>query len=39
MQNSILFNLLTGMLEVQTNFWNSTSPDSNAVVLMIRGML
>ena len=24
MQNSILFKLLPGMLEVQTNFWNST---------------
>ena len=24
MQNSILFKLLSGMLEVQTNFWNST---------------
>ena len=24
MQNSILFKLLSGMLGVQTNFWNST---------------
>ena len=24
MQNSILFKLLPGMLEVKTNFWNST---------------
>ena len=24
MQSSILFKLLPGMLEVQTNFWNST---------------
>ena len=29
MQNSILFNLLPGMFEVQTNLWNSTSPVSN----------
>ena len=29
MQNSILFKLLPGILEVQTNFWNSTVPVSN----------
>ena len=29
MQNSILFKLLPGMFEVQTNFWNSTFPVSN----------
>ena len=29
MQNSILFKLLSGMFEVQTNFWNSTFPVSN----------
>ena len=28
MQNSILFKLLPGMFEVQTNFWNSTLPIS-----------
>ena len=28
MQNSILFKLLPGMFEVQTNFWNSTFPVS-----------
>ena len=39
MQNSILFKLLSGMFEVQTNFRNSTFPVQIAVVLMIRGML
>ena len=29
MQNSILFKLLPGLFEVQTNFWNSTFPVSN----------
>ena len=29
MLNSILFKLLPGMFEVQTNFWNSTFPVSN----------
>ena len=29
MQNSILFKLLSGLFEVQTNFWNSTFPVSN----------
>ena len=29
MQNPILFKLLPGMFEVQTNFWNSISPVSN----------
>ena len=29
MKNSILFKLLPGILEVQTNFWNSTVPVSN----------
>ena len=29
MPNSILFKLLPGILEVQTNFWNSTVPVSN----------
>ena len=29
MQNSIIFKLLPGMLEVQTNLWNSTFPVSN----------
>ena len=29
MQSSILFKLLPGMLEVQTNFWNSTVSVSN----------
>ena len=29
MQNSILFKLLPGMFEVQTNFLNSTFPVSN----------
>ena len=29
MQNSILFKLLPGMFEVQTNFWNSTLSVSN----------
>ena len=29
MQNSILFKLLPGMFEVQTNLWNSTFPVSN----------
>ena len=29
MQNSILFKLLLGMLEVQKNFWNSTVSVSN----------
>ena len=29
MQNSILFKLLPGMFEVQTNFCNSTFPVSN----------
>ena len=29
MQNSILFKLLPGMFEVETNFWNSTFPVSN----------
>ena len=28
MQNSVLFKLLPGMFEVQTNFWNSTFPVS-----------
>ena len=28
MRNSILFKLLPGMLEVQTNFWNSIVPIS-----------
>ena len=30
MQNSILFKLLPGMFEVQTNFWNSNFPVSNS---------
>ena len=29
MQNSYLFKLLSGMLEVQTNFWNSIVSVSN----------
>ena len=29
MHNSILFKLLPGMFEVQTNFWNLTFPVSN----------
>ena len=29
MQNSILFKLLPGMFEVQTNLWNSTFSVSN----------
>ena len=29
MQNSIIFKLLPGMLEVQTNLWNSTLSVSN----------
>ena len=29
MQNSILFKLLPGMFEVQTNLWNSTLSVSN----------
>ena len=29
MQNSILFKLLPGFFEVQTNFWNSNFPVSN----------
>ena len=29
MQNSILFKLLPGMFEAQTNFWNLISPVSN----------
>ena len=28
MRNSIFFELLPGMFEVQTNFWNSTFPFS-----------
>ena len=40
MQNSILFKLLPGMFEVQTNLWNSKIFQFQiVVVLMIRGML
>ena len=39
MQNSIIFKLLPGMFEVQTNLWNSTLQFQIAVILMIGGML